>query len=123
MNGPRFCSPGNRGGTDRRRTGNMDMSIESGDQKDSMDIFYDITRCPFFLHAPLLREISGPRTVSLPYQLHEHLPLPRPVVVVDEDNLLPGTQHQLAAAERHRDPRPHHGGAEMGESVVVSPGL
>ena len=68
--------------------------------------------------------LSSPACAALlADDLHEDAPLPRIVIMIDNDNLLPGAQYQFAFVDRYRDTRSHEGGAQMGEAVVVTPGV
>ena len=61
--------------------------------------------------------------ISLPDNLDKNLPLPGPIVMIDQDDLLPSSENQAAIADRHGDSRPHHGRAKVRESIIIAPGL
>ena len=52
-----------------------------------------------------------------PQNLHEYLTAAVPVVVVEDYDLLPGSQNQLAAVQRHGHARTHKAGPHVGETV------
>ena len=55
--------------------------------------------------------------------LNEHFPPSRPIIVIDYDDLLPGSQNRFTIGNRNGDARAHEAGSQMGESIVVAPGL
>ena len=55
--------------------------------------------------------------------LNNHMTVPRAVVVIQQNNLLPGTQDAMAITNRYGDTRSHKCGADVGKAVVIPPGL
>ena len=49
--------------------------------------------------------------------------MPGTVVMVYDDDLLPGAQNELPIPDRYRKARSHETGPEMGKSVIIPPGL
>jgi hypothetical protein len=63
-------------------------------------------------------------TVSLlANQLNKDFPLPRFVVQIDEDDLLPVPQDRAAGVEGDREARPQEGRPHVGVAVAVLPSL
>ena len=60
---------------------------------------------------------------SLANNLNENLARSRPVVVVYDNNLLPGAEGELLIGKWDGYSRAHQGCADMRKPVVVSPGL
>lgn len=57
----------------------------------------------------------------LAHDLQDHAALPRPVVEVHVDDLLPGAERQLAVDEGHGERRPQQRGAHVAVTVAVAP--
>ena len=54
---------------------------------------------------------------------HNKLPSSRPVVEIEEDNLLPRPERDCAVSHRERLRRPDQGAAQMGKAIAVAPGI
>ena len=58
---------------------------------------------------------------SAPHDLDDDLPLPPPVIEVNEDNLLPGSERESPLDEGDGERGFHEGRPDMGKPIAIAP--